>query len=296
MIVVVGCGHLGSYLIKKAAASVNEPIIATVRDMKNAFPIVGVEWIKCDVCVQSDLDALTKKYGNEPKTVFYFAAAHKIDEVYQHPQEAKKVNLYALTAFLETVPNINNLFFSSTDCVYGENNENTPVFDEQSVPEPLNEYGKQKLSAEQIVLSHGYHVVRLPLLFGASLQPERFTFYDVLCEKLLAGQSVEMIDGLRRSLLSFQNAADILFRLSRFEKDCLPSVLNVCSDDSYTKYEIGCMLAEKLGVSKELVCKIPETESRRFFKDRRASCTVMDNTLLKQILGLKSIQWESELC
>ena len=293
MYIIIGCGFLGSYLLQTLSDNVKEqPIIATVRNLDHVLPIKNVEWVKCDVLNHGDLTRLADRCGEGPKTVYYFAAAHNIDEVYLDPKAARRVNIEALKTFFQTTTNIDKLFFASTDCVYGENDKDHLAFSEDSPTNPLNEYGKQKLEAEQIVRSNGFTVLRLPLMIGPSLFPQKQHFYDEICEKLRARQSVEMIDGLKRSLLSYQKAADLLFRLSCVSKAQLRSVINVCSDESFTKYEIGCLLAEKMQASKDLVCRMTESEGKKFFKDARASSTVMDNSLLKRTLGISSVSWE----
>lgn len=128
-------------------------------------------------------------------------------------------------------------------------------------------------------------------MLGAS-KTEKQNFYDIIRTKLLSGETIEMIDGMRRSVLSYKTAASLLFALS--EPDSVPQILNVCGDDSYTKYEMGVKLAELFRADQSLVRKISEEEGRKFFRDRRASDAAMDNTLLKNLLNLDEIKWECE--
>ena len=295
MVVIIGCGFLGSSLLQTISAHTDEVVVATVRDKARTLPVKNAAWMQCDVTEHGDLLSLAERCGKEPKTVFYFAASHNIDKVCQDPEAARRVNVDALRDFLQTMPGIERLFFSSTDCVYGENSEDLPAFSETSLTNPLNEYGRQKLEAEAIVRANAFTVCRLPLMMGPSPFPKKPHFYDVLCEKLALRQKIEMIDGLKRSVISYRNAAELLFRLSRLPKEQLPPVVNVCSDESFTKYEFGCAIAEQLGVPRDLVCPISEAEGRKFFRDARASCTVMDNSLLKKTLGISSISWEKTL-
>ena len=291
MVIVVGCGFLGSYLLRSLSANTKEPLAATVRTADHFLPAENVTWIRCDVTRRSDLERLAEQCSGKPNTVFYLAASHNVDHVFLDPEAARKINVEALETFLEVMPDIDRLFFASTDCVYGESSKALPAFSETSAARPLNEYGRQKLEAEQIVRSRGFTVLRFPLLMGPSLLPYKQHFYDKVCEKLSAHQEIEMIDGLRRSMLSYQTAAELAVRLAGLPKDRLAPVFNVCGDESFTKYEIGCTLAEKLGVPKTLVRRITEEEGAKFFKDVRASSTIMDNTLLKKTLRLSSVPW-----
>lgn len=293
MILIVGCGFLGSQLLEHILSQTDGPVLATVRNTDNIVPLNGAEYIKCDVTDKADLLNLSKKCGNSPLTVFYFAACHNVDYVFENPDKARSVNIEALKNFFNTVPNIKKFFFASTDCVYGEGNSNIR-FTEASPLNPVNEYGRQKLEAEKIVLSEGFTVLRFPFMLGPSLTTKPH-FYDNICLKLLNGDRIEMIDGMKRSVLSFKQAAELMYSLSVLP-DPLPLIINLCSDTELSKYEIGCTLAIRLGVSRELIKSISEEEEgKKFFKDKRASVASMDNSLLKALLGLKEIEWDETI-
>ena len=292
MILIVGCGFLGSYLLKYASEKTNEKILATVRNLNTVKPDNTIEYVKCDVTNKKDLILLSDKCKNEPLTVFYFAACHNVDYVYEYPEEARKINIEALNTFLETIPNIKKFFFASTDCVYGEGKNNKFKFTENSALQPVNEYGRQKAEAEQLVLSKGFTVLRLPFMLGPSLTSKAH-FYDKVHLNLLNRETVEMIDGMERSVLSYMQTAQLIYSLSTLGS--VPEIINICADEELSKYEIGLIIAKKLTVSTDLVKSISEDQGKRFFKDTRASFTAMDNTLLKDTLGLKSIIWDEKL-
>ncbi|MGN1443720.1 MAG: NAD-dependent epimerase/dehydratase family protein [Acutalibacteraceae bacterium] len=295
MILVVGSGFLGSYLLKYAVTQTDEPILATVRDLRNTLPLKNVKYIQCDVTKRADLTELAKECKEEPLKVFFLAACHNIDFVYQHPQEAWNVNVESLKQFLSVFSNIDKLIFASSDCVYGENNNKYPKFNEESDLNPVNEYGRQKAAAEKIVQSAGFTAVRLPFMLGPSLLSKPH-FYDRICSDLSNNNPIEMIDGLRRSVLSFHSVAEILVSLASLPIE-LPEALNVCGDTDLSKYEIGCILAQKIRAPLSLVKKISEEQGEKFFKDKRASCSIMDNKLLKSLLGLtEELQWEENIC
>ena len=294
MILVVGCGFLGSYLLKNILADTHEPVLATVRNKEKIPRISGVEFIECDVSDASQLESLAERCKGQSVKVFYFAACHYIDYILDNPEEALKVNVDALKSFIEKMPHIEKLFFASTDCVYGEGGSSLHKFKETDELKPVNVYGKQKIMAENIVVSNGFTVCRLPFMLGESLSGVPH-FYDKIKASLLKGEQVEMIDGLYRSVLSYNQVAEILCRLSEFEEK-LPSVINICSDKGLSKYEMGLVLAKNINAPSELIKKISEEEGQKFFKDKRASNGVMDNTLLKSLLGEKEILWEEEKC
>lgn len=280
MILVVGCGFLGSYIAEYAVKNTDETVVATVRDLNNLPNIDGVQFEKCDVTNTDDINRLCENTKENDLTVFYLAACHNVDYVYENPDEAKKINCYALENFLNTMTNVKKLFFASTDCAYGENGA-IPLLRESSPLKPVNEYGQQKIEAENIVLSKGFTVTRLPFMFGRSMSSKP-SFYDNLCKRLENGEKIEMIDGMYRSVLRYSEAAEILVKLS--EKDNLPQIINVCGSKALSKYDVGCLIAQEIGAEANLVKKISEAEGSKFFKDKRASVSVMDNGLLKSLL------------
>ena len=136
-----------------------------------------------------------------------------------------------------------------------------------------------------------YNVLRLSLLTGCSLSPKK-NFFDRIKNDLQNNKEIEMIDGMRRQVISFSAAAEYIYRLSLIDNERLPDIINICGDELYSKYEMGCAVARSLGVSEDLVKKISENDGMRFFLDRRAACVNMDNSLLKKLLCLDEIPCE----
>ncbi len=291
MILVVGCGFLGTYILKHISSRSEELIVATVQNLDNVIPIKKVKYIQCDVTQKNDINALFEMCNCSSLKIIYLAACHNIDYVYENPSDARKVNIDGLENFISLMPKTSKLFFASTDCVYGEGKNRYEKFKESDKLDPINEYGKQKAEAENLILDYGHKVFRLPFMIGPSLNGKPH-FYDNIISKLSLGDNIEMIDGLSRSVLSYRQAAEIIYELTFLPYDKLPKIINLCGDKALNKYEIGCAITVKAGLSTENIIKIAEKDGEKFFKDKRASCTAMDNTLLKKLLGLDEIKWE----
>ncbi len=291
MDLIVGCGFLGSYTLKALLEQKARDVLATVRRPEGEPNLPGADFFICDVADPARLQALKARLGDTPLTVYYFAAFHQVDRLFEDPAAGKKVNLRALSDFLTLGLNVKRFFFASTDCIYGENTEEYPAFPEEAPLCPVNEYGRQKAAAEAIVRSHGYTVLRFPFMLGPSLSAKPH-FYDKAAAALQKGEPLEMIDGMVRSVLSYRQTAALLVQLSRLPAGSLPGILNVCGDEGLTKYEMGLGIAKRLGCDPALVKRITEEEGRKFFKDARAHSAVMDNTRLKRLLGLPAIRWE----
>jgi dTDP-4-dehydrorhamnose reductase len=217
------------------------------------------------------------------------AAYHHPDLVAKNPRVAWDTNVTALSRFLNTVENVKCLYYPSSDSVYGESYDQHR-FVETDPLKPVNRYGQQKCVAETLVTAYGYNVVRFPFLIAPSLIPGKKHFYDVIAETIQRGETMEMFADSYRSALSFDTAAELTVRMMESYCEAYPKVLNVCGDDDLSKYDIGLMIADKLGVSRDLIKPISIESTSGIFEAKRASSTLMDNTLLKHTLGLQQVK------
>lgn len=92
-----------------------------------------------------------------------------------------------------------------------------------------------------------------------------------------------------RSALDFDCAARLMIQLAE-KKQSVAQVINVCGDEALSKYDIGLRIADKLGVSRSLVKPISIENAEGIFEAKRAASTLMDNSLLKETLGLTEVR------
>ncbi|MBR5262898.1 MAG: NAD-dependent epimerase/dehydratase family protein [Clostridia bacterium] len=290
MYIVVGAnGFLGSYVIKSLVSSTDEKIIATYHNKPESLYSPRVDWVKLDVTDKESILNLKRLVKNTAECrIFYFAACHNLDLVKREPAYAESINITALGNFLEVFSDAESLWFSSTDCVYGENTDEHPSFKESDPACPVSEYGRQKLRAEKIVTDYGFNAARLPFMVGASLLENKKHFYDRIIEETMQGQDITLADGLWRSALSYESVADIFVRLSSMKN--VPQVLNLCGDDNLSKYDVGMLIAKAHNLPTEHIVKTPEAEIMKIFDERRTSSTAMDNSLLRAVLGVDEIK------
>ena len=290
MYIIVGAnGFLGSYVVKSLVSNTDEEIIATYHGNKENLYYPRVNWVNLDVTDTGIIRKLEEIAGNTAECrIFYFAACHNLDLVKRDPEFARSINITALRNFLEVFRDADCFYFSYTDCVYGENKDDIRSFRETDPTCPVSEYGRQKLEAEEIVRSYGFNVVRLPYMTGASLLNNKKHFQDIIVEKTAEGQDFTLADGLWRSALDYESVADILVRLSMMKN--VPATLNVCGDESLSKYDVGKLIAQKYNLPTEHIIKTPEAEIMKLFDEKRTSSTAMDNSLLKSVLGVDEIK------
>ena len=291
MYVVIGAaGYLGSYMVKNILERTAEDVLAVARHPgKDWGP--RVSWASCDIMLPDKVEEFISGHELSGSKVIYLAAYHHPDQVEQHPHLAWHINVTSLSYFLNALPdNIAGFYYPSSDSVYGES-VNNRSFKENDSLHPVNRYGRQKNVAEQLVIGYGHHVVRFPFLISPSLVEGKPHFYDKIVSSLQDGHPVKMFADSYRSAISFDTAAALTIALLE-KKDSIPQVLNVCGDRPYSKYEIGLLIADRIGVLHSLVQPVSTAEENEIFAVPRAKSTLMDNSLLKQTLGIEHIDLE----
>lgn len=294
MYLIVGAnGFLGSYFIKEILAGTKEEILATARQT-GQVPDWGerVSWQMLDVTDREAVQRLAIKLEGkiESVKVFYLAAYHHPDMVEKNPEIAWDINITALSHFINAMGKVKAFFYPSTDSVYGEGGLQQRL-SEYAPLHPANRYGRQKAVAEALVTGFGHHVVRYPFLIAPSLLRHKKHFYDVIAETITAGNSMEMFKDSYRSSLDFGTAARLVVAL--IEKgEGVPPIVNVSGDEALSKYDIGLMIADKLGVDRKYIKPVSVHESQDIFTAPRAAATLLDNMLLKKTLGIKEVRIE----
>ncbi|MBR4507654.1 MAG: sugar nucleotide-binding protein [Alphaproteobacteria bacterium] len=292
MYLIVGAsGFLGRYCIKNVLEKTDEKIIATYSNsLPNCDANNRVDWKLLNITDADAVNDLAKSVDNDTK-IIYLAAYHHPDKVQENPEYAWNINITALANAVNAFHNAKCLYYSSTDTVYGEGHKDKK-FTETDKCAPVNTYGRQKVLAEQITLAKNFNVVRFPFIFGPSLVPNRPHFFDKIRADMESGKTVEMFDDSYRSTLSFNQCAGFLIDIIEKFGTCDEHVLNIAADKGMSKYDAAIALANKYGLDTKLIKPISVKTANGIFTAKRAETAILDNTKIKQLLNLKTIQLE----
>ena len=291
MYLIVGAsGFVGSYAIREILEKTTDRILATDKNIEGQKNTERIEWIPCDITVHEDLCKLNERLKKEePVKIVYLAAYHNPDLVLANPHIAWNITITALSDFLNTVENVKCLFYSSTEMVYKPGEMNV-FFKEDTEKRPINAYGRHKMVAEQLVMGYGYNVVSFPYMIGPSILPGKKHFYDVIVETIQNGKTIEMVEDNFKTALDFATAVQTLIALMEKYTEEMPKVLNIAGDEVLSKYDIGIKIADKYGCSRDLIVPISMQNDTKIFTEKRANCTLLDNTAVKEALGIEELK------
>ena len=288
-IVVGGSGYFGGYFIKNIIDRYpQEQIIATYNRAEGAIRDERVQWIKVNFANFGEIINFANMLNQrgEKLKVIYLSAYHHPDEVMKNFNYAWEINITALSCFLTKVENVETLYYSSTEMVYGESIDGH-IFIEEDATKPINDYGRQKVLAEQLVLGKGYNVIRCSILMGKGVNgKEHFT--DKIINSVREGKSMEMLDDTYRNMIDFNQAADLTLRMMNKYRSSQVGVVNVAGDDVITKYDVAKKIVAAEGLPTDCLKPICLTDND-FFAASRAQNLFLSNAKLKQLLGLDAV-------
>ena len=148
-------GLLGRALMVRLATSER---VTGVSHSQTEGPLISV-----DLRENDSLETLLRE--TKPEIVVHCAAYRDPDFCEEHPVEARQLNLAPVERFSELLPESARLLFISTDYVF---DGGAAPYAEEDERHPVNEYGRLKVEAEDLVLQRAAgSVLRIPLLIGA---------------------------------------------------------------------------------------------------------------------------------
>lgn len=189
----------------------------------------------------------------EPNIIFLPACITNVDLCESQSELTGSVNVLAVKNIVDTIENTNTkLVYFSTDFVF---DGNEGFYDENSQPNPINEYGRQKLSSEQYIIEHlkNYAIIRTSSVYGYEKQKKNF-----ICR---------LVEGLKQN------------RIATIPKDeqCTPSY-----NEDVAKYALHIAFNDDVGVYHAAG---PYCINRYKFALEAARIFDLDTSLIKPIIS-----------
>ncbi len=149
ILVVGGAGYIGSHNVRQLIKSGYNVVVYDNLSKGHIESLEGIEFIKGDIADSNKLKETFSKYHID--AVMHFAAFIEVGESVLEPSKYYKNNVVDVITLLNVMveAKIKYFVFSSTAAVFGE-----PVYtpiDEKHPKNPINPYGKTKLTVEEIL-------------------------------------------------------------------------------------------------------------------------------------------------
>ena len=202
----------------------------------------------------SDENKLTREFLDQwPDAVVNCAAISSPDTVDQSPQSASLVNVEAASRLANISAHIGARFIHiSTDMVF--DGSKSP-YRSTDMPNPLNEYGRQKLEAEKRVLSatdENLAVLRVTLLNGNSPLGGR-SQHEKILRSLVLGKKLTLFEDEMRQPCSVENLSDVIVEL--IERPNLNGLFHWAGKEEISRYELGIRILKRFGINPENIVR-----------------------------------------
>lgn len=233
-LILGGTGFLGGVVGRRLGAE--------VRVSSAGFRQGPSGGVRVDLREPREVQALMEEA--RPRAVIHVAAYRDPDFCEQHPLESERLNVGSVRALCAYLPPSVPLLFASSDYVF---DGASPPYHEESPVCPVNEYGRQKARAEEMVLSRvGGVVLRFPVLVGRGPAPDDTGFVGQMAEAVRSGRPQPVDDVLVRYPTWTEDVAETLAFLLR---SGVSGVFHACGPDGGTRYQLSRTVAEAIGGS-----------------------------------------------
>ena len=202
-------------------------------------------YIECCQLDLTDKDALWRILKTvKPDAVFHLAAHSGTAYCEDHPDQSRQLNVEATTFLTEMCADLKTKFlFTSSEQVFDGRKGS---YSEADIPQPKNEYGKQKLAAEMAVqeIYPEAAILRLAVLYGEAA-PAAQSFFNQWLEAWNNLASVTAFYDEVRQFLSAGSAAEALYHLLDQGAE---GIFHIGGAEAMSRYDFGRMAIEELGL------------------------------------------------
>lgn len=252
----------------------------------NTHPIAenGIKSVALDISSEKAIESLVEKL--QPQVIIHTAAWSNLEKCEEDPEKAFRINTTATEVFAEiSVKTGSRFIFISSDMVFDGKKGN---YQETDKTNPLNIYGKTKLTAEKFVraICSNYVIARSALIYGPRRTGSN-SFSEKILNKVSAGEIMPLFTDQFRSPILVQNLADVLLELARSD---FYGIIHLGGKDRTDRYTFGTCLAEIKEFSPDLLKPVSMSSfSTKAPRPRDTSFNIAkaSNLLTTRLIGIK---------
>lgn len=202
----------------------------------------------------TDDERLTRTLLDEwPDAIINCSAISSPDSVNESPRESHALNVVATARLAEIAAHLGARFLHvSSDMVF--DGTQSP-YRSTDAPNPMSEYGRQKLEAEKRVLAasdENLVVLRVTLLNGNSPSGMRSPHERIL-NGLATGSPPILFDDEIRQPSSAGNVAETMVEL--LERSNLNGLFHWAGSEEVSRYELGLRILDRFGFSADRITR-----------------------------------------
>ena len=164
-LIIGGSGQVGGHLSNKLG-NLGKSVVITHHRQATSNSIF------LDIVSKDKVHQLISEF--KPTHIYLPAAATNVDECEKNPDSTFPVNVTGVQNVVEAANHVNaRLIYFSTDYIF--DGVNGP-YNESEPPNPICEYGKQKVCAEHYILSSckDFLIIRTTVVYGWEQQQKNF--------------------------------------------------------------------------------------------------------------------------
>ncbi|WP_342305943.1 SDR family oxidoreductase [Methanolobus sp. ZRKC5] len=202
-----------------------------------------------DMTNKSDVDTIINSVN--PDIIIHPAANPNVEYCEQNPEETWNVNVEGSRNLIEAAKNNESKFiFFSSDYVFDGNNG---PYTETDLPNPINEYGKQKLAVEKLIeeILTDFLIIRITVVYGWEHRGKNFTMG--LIEKLKNGKGMNVPHDQLGSPTYVNNMVQAVKILIENDKK---GMYNVVGTDTIDRYRFAQNVAKVFDLDESLLTPI----------------------------------------
>ena len=220
-----------------------------------------------------------KLFEVKPDYLLIAAAAHsRIDETKKYSAASRHINVVQTIKLLDRCNDAGVIpIYLSTDAVF---QGDSSFYRESDVRNPLNEYGRIRVSVENYILDHCENFLLLRLGRVFDLAKGSKNFFNEIVEHLSQGKTLDLANDQVFSPISIDDLSKFLHY---FIENKLTGTFHLSSIRETSRYQIGLSACNYLGYDEELVraCSIEKFSGF----EQRPKNTTLDTSKFRAIYG-----------
>lgn len=281
------------YLVTGSSGLIGNNLTAILEKYGNAVyscyneikPQFGIP-IKLDLL---NFDEISDIFNHvQPDIVIHLAALTDVEKCEKEPELANSINAKATEIIAKESTTLQcNMIYLSTDYVF---DGKKGMYDETNLTNPLNQYGKSKLSGEKNVLSFAkkWTILRTSTPFGTHTNKKTFPIW--LLENITNNQEVDVLEDQFTSPTYVPNLSKMIFEIASKN---IEGLFHLSGSSKISRYEFAKKILKMLNLDDSLLN--PVKTNSLSWKARRPLDSSLDVSKIDSILNTKPLSIEASL-